>query len=246
MREHGLRTLGYGVALEFHRRRRMLARWVDAFITPAEFVRGTLARAGLDATRVHIIRLGVPTGGYVTAGPPLNEPSYVLYAGRLSDEKGVRVLIEAARLAPEVPVVVAGSGPLAGALRRRQLASVSLVGHVNEARLSVLHSGSCFSVLPSTCFDVSPYAALEAAAAGRAVVGSRIGGIPEIISDGENGLLVEPGNAQALASAMRRLWRDRPLAETLGGHAAARVREQHSLSQAAQDHLSLYEELVAA
>jgi glycosyltransferase involved in cell wall biosynthesis len=244
IREQGLRSLGYGLALELQRRLRVLERWVDAFVAPAEFVQIALGQAGFNPRRVQVIRLGVRQTGPVQ--PRRHEPTHALYVGRLSDEKGIRILLAAAELAPEVPVVIAGSGPLEDTVRQRRPASVTLVGHVDDIELAALRSNSCMSLLPSTCFDVSPYAALEAAAAGVAIVASKIGGIPEIVGDGENGLLVEPGNPCALAHAMKRLWHNRDLAAALGSRAAARAAQQHTLAGAAQEHLRLYHELVAA
>jgi glycosyltransferase involved in cell wall biosynthesis len=102
------------------------------------------------------------------------------------------------------------------------------------------------SLLPSTCHEVAPYSALEAAAAGKPVIGSEIGGIPEIVADGETGLLVAPGDPRALAAAMKRLWHDPVVASRLGAEAAVRVRRDHSLAHAAGQHLSLYGEVIAA
>jgi glycosyltransferase involved in cell wall biosynthesis len=244
VRKQGLRSLGYGLALELQRRLRLLERWVDAFVVPAEFVQDVFGRAGFNPRRVQVIRLGVrQTGG---AQLSRNGSSHALYVGRLSEEKGIGILLAAAELAPEVPVVIAGSGPLEDTLRQQRPASVTLVGHVNDIELAALRSNSCMSLLPSTCFDVSPYAALEAAAAGVAIVASKIGGIPEILVDGENGLLVEPGNPHALADAMKRLWNDRDLAAALGSRAATRAGQQHTLAGAAREHLLLYRDLVAA
>jgi glycosyltransferase involved in cell wall biosynthesis len=243
--EHGLRAVAYGVALELHRRLGLMERWVDAYITPAEFLRGALARAGIEPARVHVIRNAVPTNGF-DRSPPADGSSFALFAGRLSGEKGLEIVVAAARLAPEVPIVVAGSGPLEAALGRDSPASLALVGHQDHERLAQLYAASSMSLLPSTCHEVAPYAALEAAAAGKPVIGSDIGGIPEIVADGKTGLLVAPGDPEALAAAMRLLWHDPALAAGLGVQAAVRVRREHSLPRAAQQHLSLYRQVLAA
>src|SRR5262249_38844878 len=176
-------------------------------------------------------RHGVPVNG---SDRPLRDSSgssHALYAGRLSQEKGLEVLLAAARLVPEVRIVIAGSGPLEGSLRADCPASVSLVGHLDPGSLARVQAASAMSLLPSTCQEVGPYAALEAGAAGKPVVGSRIGGIPELVADGETGLLVDPGDPVALAGAMRRLWHDPALAAGLGVRAKLRVRRDHSLSR---------------
>src|SRR5262249_35911216 len=115
--EHGLRSLAYGVALDLQRRLGWLQRWVDAYVTPTEFVRTVLGRAGIDPAKAHVIRHGVPSSAS-DRGWSATRSSYALYAGRLAPEKGLEVLAAAARLAPEVPIVLAGSGPLEAALQR--------------------------------------------------------------------------------------------------------------------------------
>jgi glycosyltransferase involved in cell wall biosynthesis len=243
--EHGLRTIAYGAALELHRRLGLLERWVDAFITPAAFLRGALARAGIEPGRVHVIRNAVPANG-LERSPSPDGSSFALFAGRLSPEKGLEIIAAAARLAPEVAIVVAGSGPLEAVLGRERPASLQLVGHQDHEHLERLYAASSMSLLPSTCHEVAPYAAIEAGAAGKPVIGSDIGGIPEIVADGKTGLLVAPGDPEALAAAMRLLWHHPALAAGLGVQAALRVRREHSLPRAAQQHLTLYRQVLAA
>jgi glycosyltransferase involved in cell wall biosynthesis len=242
--DHGAQGLLYGAALSVQRRLRLLDRWVDAFVAPTDFVAHVLGASGFPAERTRVIRHGVPGDPRrsVTA-PPASRGSHALYAGRLSTEKGVRVLLEAARIAPEVPLVIAGSGPLKNALIRELPSSVTLVGHLDQNALSSLRASARMAVMPSTWFEVCGYTALEAAAAGRAVVASNIGGIPEVVVDGETGLLVQPGDPAALAEAMRRLWHDRELATRLGEQAADRAHRRHDLERAAREHLSLYAEV---
>src|SRR5262249_19186884 len=74
--EHGLQAVAYGLALEVHRRLGWLERWVDAYITPAEFVRGALVRAGLERARVHVIRNSVPSRSPGRPRASVTEPSY--------------------------------------------------------------------------------------------------------------------------------------------------------------------------
>jgi glycosyltransferase involved in cell wall biosynthesis len=241
--DQGLQSVLYGAALSIQRRLRMLDRWVDAFIAPSDFVARALVQAGFSPDRVHVIRLGVPADGEPGTRGTAGDGSHALFAGRLSEEKGLTVLLKAARIASEVPVMVAGSGPLEPALRRALPSSVTLVGQLDQSALSRLRWTSRMAVLPSTCFEVCSYSALEAASSGRAIVGAKIGGIPEVVVDGETGLLVRPGDPSALAQAMRRLWHDRELATRLGQQAAARVGRRHDLERAAREHLTLYGEV---
>ena len=93
-------SIAYGLAIEAQRRLRLLHRWVDAYIAPSEFVARMLVRAGYPGERVHVIHHGTPIDKTVTA-----PGDYALYAGRLSSEKGIEMLIAASALAPRVPLI---------------------------------------------------------------------------------------------------------------------------------------------
>ena len=98
-------------------------------------------------------------------------------------------------------------------------------------------------VLPSYSEGVS-LALLEAMAAGLPVIASRVGGLPEVVTDGENGLLVPPRDADALAAALTRLLADPSLARQLGENARGYVREHFSLERLGREINEIYEELI--
>jgi glycosyltransferase involved in cell wall biosynthesis len=98
-------------------------------------------------------------------------------------------------------------------------------------------------VLPSHSEGVS-LALLEAMAAGLPVIGSRVGGLPEVVADGENGLLIPPRDAGALADALERLLADPAGAQALGDHARRHVREHFTLERLGREINEIYEELV--
>src|SRR5215218_1283161 len=130
---------------------------------------------------------------------------HVLYAGRLSHEKGVADAVAACRVAG-LPLVVAGDGPIAGELRERASgADVRFVGRVVAEELAGLRRDAAVAVVPSRYAEILPLAALEAMAAGVPVVASRSGGLAELVP--EEGLF-PPGDVDALAGRLRRLWCD--------------------------------------
>jgi glycosyltransferase involved in cell wall biosynthesis len=160
----------------------------------------------------------------------------LVFAGRLersSRWKGVHVLLEAmAALPPDVVLDVAGDGDDATWLRaeaaRHGVAHrVEWHGLLDPTALAALHQRATATVLPSLTESESfGMSLVEAMACGTAVVGSRVGGIPYVVDEGETGLLVEPGSAPALADALRRLLDDPALAAQLGkaGRVAAETR----------------------
>jgi len=182
-------------------------------------------------------------GGYAD-GPAAG--SYALVVARLAPEKGIDVAIDACRIAG-VPLVVAGDGPEREALRAHARAreghrkmeappthpgcgerhapcarggdgDVRFAGRVDDAELDRLRAGAALAIVSSRSAETFGMAAAEAMAAGKPVVASRIGALPELV---EEQCLVEPGDANALAEAIGRLWGD----AAAGERARARVRE---------------------
>jgi glycosyltransferase involved in cell wall biosynthesis len=228
-------SVAYGVALSAHRSLRFIDRWVDAIITPSEHLCATLVRAGLPRERLHVVRFGVRVNGW---SPHVGQ--YGLYAGRLSPEKGLPVLMEALRVS-RVPLRIAGQGPLLPQVLEAAAAADTLeyVGHLSPPALTKLRRQAAFVVVPSVGPDVSPFTALEALADGIPVIASAIGGLGEIVDKPQFGTLVPPGDSAALAEAMADWWSRRELGTVEHG-AWTRARERFDLVRQARETLDLY------
>ncbi|MFN8160107.1 MAG: glycosyltransferase [Solirubrobacterales bacterium] len=240
-RGNRLESLAYGIALEVQRRLGMLRRWVDAFVAPSAFMAGMLIRSGLPGNRVHVIPYGLP----VRADPPPPGRSFALFLGRLVPEKGVRTLLSAGHLAPEVPLAIGGEGPLAAEVRRDG-PGTRYLGALDRADADQALRDAAFTLVPSEWHENLPFSALESLAAGRAVVATRMGGLPEIVDDGETGLLVAPGEPTALAAAMSRLWRDPERLTAMGRRGAEVAAARYSLRNQTARLLDLYRRLPRA
>jgi glycosyltransferase involved in cell wall biosynthesis len=168
----------------------------------------------LGAREVRMIPSGVEIPEEVGAE---EEPPYVLYAGRLSPEKGVTDLV---RAADGMRLVVAGDGPL-----RDQVPGA--LGFLARHDLEPLYRGAAVVACPSyrEGFGV---ACAEAMAHGKPVVASAVGGLRDLVVDGETGLLVEPGDVAALRAALTRLLDDPELRHRLGANARRRAEERLS------------------
>jgi glycosyltransferase involved in cell wall biosynthesis len=156
--------------------------------------------------------------------PTVVQGPYILAVGRLVETKGIEVLIRSAGMLHQqlrnVRVAVVGDGPLRGQLEELAqklniAAFVTFLGSVDPAAVPQLMRESCFVVVPSQR-EAFGMVCLEAMVSSKAVVGSRVGGIPEIVVDGETGILVPPDNPAALASAIDLLLQDPPQAEAMG------------------------------
>ena len=126
---------------------------------------------------------------------------------------------------PDLPLWICGNGPEEAALRRqaRDLGNVHFMGHLPPQALAARIRSSRVVAVPSRWYENFPYAVLEGQVAGRAVVASQIGGIPEQIDHGKDGLLVPPGKPVALAQAVGGLLCDGDRAVALGKAGRARV-----------------------
>ena len=140
-------------------------------------------------------------------------------------EKGIESLLQAAEKAG-VAVTVAGTGPSESALRA-SFPRRDFIGHVDTDTIAARLREVIAAVVPSIWFENAPLSVLEPMALGVPVIASQIGGIPEMIDDGQDGLLVPPGDVDALATALRHLDEDRDRARHLGARALERVKRDN-------------------
>ena len=211
-----------------------LHRWLRTydkiryFLCPSRFLLEKVHSFGIDRSRLIHLPYFLPVERYE---PRPAGGGYYVYAGRLSREKGVATLLEAhARLPrPRIPLRILGDGPLRRLLeeRKRALAldDVTFEGYLGSERLREIVGECLFTVAPSEWYENYPFAILETFALARPVVGSRIGGIPELVRDGETGWTCEPGDPDSLARQLARMMEDPGRAGEMGRDARAWIAE---------------------
>lgn len=177
---------------------------IDAIICPSHFVEEKLKQNPQLVGRTVVLRnfiseLKKPAG--------VQKEDYVLYFGRYSREKGVATLVEACREMPEVRFVFAGKGELSEAVD--SVENIENRGFLAGEELYRLVAAARFSICASECPENCPFSVMESLKLGTPVIGAAIGGIPELIREGETGLLVESGSKDALKAAISRLWNDK-------------------------------------
>jgi glycosyltransferase involved in cell wall biosynthesis len=191
-------------ALAIHRRCGTYANLIDRYIALTEFARNKLIAGGLPEERLSV------KPNFVEPDPGVRESTgdYALFAGRLTAEKGVHTLLDAwKQLGPDIPLRVAGDGPLRDALAQRidteGIAGATLLGSLSrDAMMRELRDARVL-IFPSEWYEGMPMAILEAFACGVPIVASRLGGMREMIDDGRTGLLVPPADPQSLAARVR-------------------------------------------
>ena len=140
-----------------------------------------------------------------TSGTGSAEP-YVIYFGRFSEEKGIATLLKVCGSLPDIDFVFAGSGPLEEEVNA--LKNVKNVGFKSGDELRELISQAAFSVFPSECHENCSFTVMESISYGTPIIASATGGTPELVDDGVNGYLFEPGDADGRAAKISELWSD--------------------------------------
>jgi glycosyltransferase involved in cell wall biosynthesis len=184
-----------------------LWRLVDVFITPSMFLRQKMLDSGVMSPEriVHAFYFVEPAR-YIPAD---NLGSYVLLFCYLVPQKGVMTLLRALTRFPNLPVRVAGEGPAETEMRtfiqEQGLSQVEMVGFVRGEALHDLVRGGTLTIVPSEWYENSPMTIYESYAVGRPVLASRIGGIPELVEEGETGSLFQPGDVGDLADKLQQM-----------------------------------------
>ena len=245
--------------VDFHLKGNSLSRWkyrqVDCFICASEAIRQMLIGDGVAAARAVTVHEGIDSERVEHAAPanlhgefwlPHQAP-IVGNVAALVPHKGQRHLIEAARIVvtrvPDARFVIAGEGELREQLER-QIKDYHLEKHVLLAgfRPDVLSIHNAFDIfVMSSVTEGLGTSLLDAMAAGKPIVASHAGGIPEVVADGETGILVPPRDHAAMAAAIVRLLKDETLRQAMGAAGRARARSMFSAERMVQNTLNVYQ-----
>lgn len=186
-----------------HRLLNVYAKNVNKFIVPSLFYQRKFIEWGMDPSKL----IKIPNYVDVEKHVPDFEPGRkYLYFGRLSKEKGLTTLIKAAKLA-DVDLLIAGTGPEKADLEERAKkdgCKVQFAGFLTGRALENAIKSCRASVLPSEWYENAPMSIKESYALGKPVIGSRIGGIPELVKEGETGITFKCGSTVELAAALRK------------------------------------------
>lgn len=178
-------------------------RLIDCVICPSSFMERQMKKVPGFAGKTIAMHNFVDAAGKTDSG----KKDYVLYFGRYSEEKGIRTLLAACRQLETIPFVFAGSGPLEEEVSL--VPNIRNMGFLKGEQLRKVIEEARFCVFPSECYENCPFTVLEAQSFGTPVLGAAIGGVPELIRDGETGMLFESGNSEQLCRKISEMWNDR-------------------------------------
>lgn len=245
----GSRLAGLLEAVEmvFHKASGLYLRNIDRIITPSAFMMALFEEYGVPAEQLTYVPHFIDLSKWGT--PEYQQGEYALYVGRLSEEKGVDVLIKAAAKNPHVPVRIVGTGPEERALKRLAkslgVKNVWFRGFKSGDELKAEYTHARYVVIPSVWYEVFGLIALEAFASGKPVIATQMGGLSELVLDGETGIAVSAGDVDDLAAQMDALWKDPASAAILGRLARKKAERDHSPEQHYERIMQVYRDVGA-
>lgn len=183
----------------------------DAIVCPSAFI-----KEKLDTNRVLAEKTVVLRNFIAENDPSHYKPKdYILYFGRFSQEKGLLELLEVCKNLPEIPVILAGSGPLEDTVnsKLKDMPNVKNVGFQSGAALKKLIGEARFTIYPSVWYENCPFSVIESITMGTPVLGSDMGGIPELLQNNQAGQLFPAGDLNAMQEAIETMWRNESLLE---------------------------------
>lgn len=205
-------------------------RRIDRFIAISDFQKRKVAEHGVPGDRITRVYNFVEPGVVMAKGAAPGTGDYFLYFGRIERIKGVFTLADAAAALPEIKVKIVGEGDakaeLAEYLKSKRINNVELVGFTQGDELKQLIRCSLAAVLSAEWYEPFGLTVLESFAQERPVIASRMGALPELIDEGADGLLFEPGNADALRTQLQTLANDPARADTMGKAGRAKLLER--------------------
>lgn len=213
---------------------RLLGTWtkhVDAFITLSEFQRDLMVKAGLPAELTHVKPNFYP--GEPVALPWYQRGDYVVYAGRLSAEKGVDDLVRAWALwgsgAPELRIV--GDGERRNeleALAASSAAPIRFMGQLSSDEAQGQVANAQLLLLPSRCYEGFPMVIREAFAFGTPAAVSDLGPLPTIVSHGDNGVVFKAGDPHSLLHEVQAIWSSAEIKSALAAGARSTYESKYT------------------
>ena len=193
--------IGYKEAQTWNLER--VSAFTDAFICPSLFMAEQIKKGGFDKHKIHHLCNFIDTAK--CQREKYDKGDYYCYIGRLSKEKGVKTLIESANQLP-YRLIIIGCGPMEQELKAIAGSHITFAGQKQWADIKKLVGQARFTVLPSECNENNPLTVIESKCLGTPVLGSRIGGIPELIDEERSGMTFTPYDHEDLKDKIRQMW----------------------------------------
>jgi glycosyltransferase involved in cell wall biosynthesis len=240
-RENLLESTAYALRNMAARKFWLFRNNVTLFIAPSQYVKSRLVNCCSNENQVVVLpnMVSLPT-----SFPDHSLGEYVGYVGRISPEKGIGTLLQAAALNPSLPVYIAGDYSSMPGLLMEAPENVRFLGPLERSELEAFYRNARFLVIPSLCYETFGLVAAEAMGHGIPVISSRLGGLPEIVEDEVTGFLFEPGNAEDLASKIKLLWENSDLRRQMGQAGLEKALQEYGAEVYYQRLMTIYQRAI--
>lgn len=241
-----LKSILGAIETKYYRNKKVYTEKIDKIVTPSKFYKKKLIDYGIEDNKIIVIPNFLDIDKYNIR---TNNDDYALYFGRLSKEKGILNLVEAFSNIKDQKLHIAGDGPerekIEKIIRNRHLENnIKLLGFLNEKEMQEEIANCRFVVLPSIWYDNCPYSILETLTIGKTVIGSDMGGIPELVRDKVNGLIFRHNDIQELEEKMKLLFENKGLVEEYGKNAKKIAQKEYSRDKYYDKMIKIYEDVL--
>ena len=193
--------IGFQEAIKWNRKR--LENDTDLFICPSKFMANKMRQGGFSKEKIYTLYNFIDIEKCKRDN--FNKENYYCFIGRLSHEKGIKTLIEAANQLP-YQLIIIGGGPLETEMKQLAKKNITFIGFKQWNEIKEIAGKARFSVIPSEWYENNPLSVIEAQCIGTPVLGARIGGIPELIEDNISGMTFESRNVDDLKKKIEEMF----------------------------------------
>lgn len=203
---------------------------IKKFICPSQAMKNVALRAGIPDKKLEVVNNSCSKSYFDEETVPDNK-GYFLYVGRLERVKGIQYLLEAMTKLPEkIKLHIVGEGfeeeYFKNTAKKLNLDNVIFLGYKSKQELEEEYKNCIATILPCRWFETFGLTIIESFLSAKPVIASRMGGIPEIIDNGKNGILIEPGNVNQLVDAMLNLYKNQDTAIKMGNLGRIKAEQQ--------------------
>jgi glycosyltransferase involved in cell wall biosynthesis len=218
---------------------------IDIYVALSEFAKLKFVQGGFPGNRIVV----KPNFVHPDPGPKNSAGEYALFVGRLSEEKGPRVLLNAWReLAAKLPLFILGDGPLRdpmeAQIKKFKLSNITIVGEVPPDRVFQWMHNARFLISASLCYECFPVSVVEAFACGLPVIASELGSLAEIVAPGRTGLHFTAGDATELARAVDWAWSHSDHVQRMGQQARLEFERKYTAERNYRSLMHIYDQLL--
>lgn len=195
-------TIGYLEAKNWNKEK--LQEYTDLFLPPSQFMMDTVIRGGYNPKKFRVLCNFIDVEK--VKNPSIEKKGYYVYLGRVNEVKGIRTLCKAADALPYKLIVIGGGELLSELQKQYKNSNIEFKGQMEWNNFRPIIEGAKFMVLPSEWSENNPLTIIESQSLGTPVLGAWIGGIPELIEEGVNGMTFESGNFEDLKDKIELMW----------------------------------------